>query len=85
MIVIAAFIIYKAVDDDNKAATNANLSSNPKGQKTNSERTPVTTTDEEADPEGDLACRKGSIENSNAAFTFQPASSEKVGLLQDLC
>jgi uncharacterized protein YxeA len=73
VIIIAGFMIYKAVDDNKNSSTKTILSPVSNEQKTN--------TDEESKEENILDCRAGSIVDSQATFTYQPYNSDKVCFL----
>lgn len=76
VIIIAGFMIYKAVDDNKNSSTKTILSPVSNEQKTN--------TDEESKEENILDCRAGSIVDSQATFTYQPYNSDKLYTTQGL-
>ena len=74
VIIIACFMIYRAVEDENKSSTKVNLSSSLSGQRVDTNGESEGESEEESEPE----CTNGSIKNSQATFSFQPHGSSKV-------
>ena len=68
VIIIACFMIYQAVADEQKSSIKTNLSSASSEQNVKYDK------DGE---ESNMECKYGSIKNSHASFTYQPYNSTK--------